>query len=298
MTPPEPTDTQDIELEPRQKRGLRWFVEVVGLLPPRDAEDPYAHRRGEPRGFAVLWLCFLLLSSGIVYTSVGSPSLASAEGYRFASKVLMTVVAVGIVVFWPMLRLSQPSPYSGGPSATLRDLVVVLIPVQAFYWPQVLLTGWTIDAIALAALIVFAWALITGAVIALAIGPATERAKAYSDGHSALAAAHHGPGRLQRVLWMLALVLSVLVAPLLSISLGPIEPPESGIGIAGVLAMSSPLTAPWEILTDRVWTGSRAAVQPGQWRIAVLWTIAGFAAWAVALILTRRDPVAPVRAQA
>ncbi|MGP1272797.1 MAG: hypothetical protein ACTS22_05645 [Phycisphaerales bacterium] len=290
--PHDPSGVDSLETaenRPTDEAGS-WFrrcIDVVGLLPPKQGDDPYAHRRGEPRGLAVLWLVFLLGASAIVYTSVGMPNTGSPEGYRFASKMLMSVLGVGVVVAWPMLRLSQHAPDRGGPSATLRDLIVILAPVQAFYWPQVLLTGWGLDAIALAAMILFAWTLLAGAVVALALGPARPLEERYGDplgGRHRIVAG--------RVAWMLVLVIALTAAPVAMLVLPTPGSASDGIGTPAVLAMCSPLTAPWEILRDRIWTGARTSVSPQHWRVALLSVLAGLAAWAVVVILTRNAAVA------
>ncbi|MEM7623831.1 MAG: hypothetical protein AAF235_11595, partial [Planctomycetota bacterium] len=136
--------------------GFRAFAEHIGLIPPRGQRDPYAHRRGEPRGFTVLWLAYLFLVAGSVYAAIGNPAFASAEGYRLASKVLLTMVGVGLLTIWPLLRLTQTAARAGGVAATLRDIAIVLIPMQALIWPQSLITGWSVSAVGAIALVLVA----------------------------------------------------------------------------------------------------------------------------------------------
>ncbi|PHQ82557.1 MAG: hypothetical protein COB69_01640 [Phycisphaera sp.] len=59
---------------------LRLWLEHVGLVVPKGEPDRWAHRRGEPRGFAVLWMCFLLISTLTVFMSLGDPVRVTAEG--------------------------------------------------------------------------------------------------------------------------------------------------------------------------------------------------------------------------
>src|SRR5204862_230299 len=63
----------------------------------------------------------------------------SADVMRPATRALLAVTAAGVVLIWPMVRLSQ-APDEHPASGSLQDLVVVLIPTQAVSWPQWL--GW------------------------------------------------------------------------------------------------------------------------------------------------------------
>lgn len=268
--------------EPTRPGGLRKFAESVGLIPPRDGSDPYAHRRGEPRGFTVIWLVFLFLAAGVVYGSVGNPVLASAEGYRLASKLLLTTIAIGLVTIWPALRLAQHAPLAGGISATARDLAIVLIPLQALIWPQSLITGWSLESVAVIALHLAAWTLIVGAVIALATGPALAPART----REALAAAPHPVPGLARSGAMALILLMGLAAPIWSVLEAPVSSDLDQVPV-DTLAMCSPITAPWEVFADRVWTGTRSPVLEGHWKPTLLTFVLGLAAWA-ALIAARR----------
>ncbi|MEO1582972.1 MAG: hypothetical protein AAFR96_00170 [Planctomycetota bacterium] len=254
-------------------------------MPPKSGKDPYAHRRGEPRGFTVLWLAFLLAASGLVYGSIGSPMLASAEGYRFASKVLLTTVAVGMITIWPALRLSQASPLAGGASAAARDLAVVLIPMQALIWPQALITGWSLPSIAVIAVLLGGWAAIVGAIVGAATGPRLVSTRSTA----ALQASPLPIAPVWRSVAMFA-VLALAVA-------GPAFRVFSGTGMTGpgdgtILMLCSPLSAPWSVLADQAWTGRHAVARAEHWQVAGLTAGIGISAWVVLLALRRPRPVA------
>ncbi len=275
------TDPTPSAPEPRPS-GWRALAESVGLIPPRDGRDPYAHRRGEPRGFTVIWLLFLFLVAALVYGSIGNPVFASAEGYRLASKVLLTTVAAGIVTVWPVLRLTQQAPLAGGVSATARDIAIVLIPMQALIWPQSLITGWGIDAVAAIAILLAGWTLIVGAIVALAIGPQRSHPRA----RAALGASPFPIAPGSRAVAMAAILILPLLAPAGLLLLD--APPGSEPGAwAETLSVCSPFTAPWELFEDRSWTGAHARALAQHWKPVLLTLLAGAAAWAALLTIRR-----------
>ncbi|MEM1071237.1 MAG: hypothetical protein AAGH71_00250 [Planctomycetota bacterium] len=268
-------DAQTIKAPSTRSSGFRGLLELVGLVAPKRGHDPYAHRRGEPRGFAALWMFYLLIASAVVYSSVGTPSFGSETGFRYASKILMTVISAGVVLVWPMVRLSQRSPERPARSV-LRDMGVLLVPVQAFYWPQLLLTQWGADAVGGAMLVLVAWLMVVGAVLVVAARTVPTESWAYADPAG-------GERVLVRVLWMLV----ILVLPLI----GPWLWRSAGHGSADLLALASPLTAHWEMLRDRVWTGSRTGLTAEHWRMVLLSLIVGTAVWVLVLLGVR--PVGP-----
>ncbi|MEL6498499.1 MAG: hypothetical protein AAF937_03825 [Planctomycetota bacterium] len=257
---------------------FRAFVEQVGLVPPRGQRDPYAHRRGEPRGFTVLWLAYLFLVAGSVYAAIGNPAFASAEGYRLASKVLLTMVGVGLLAVWPVLRLTQSAAIAGGVAATLRDVAIVLIPMQALIWPQSLITGWSVSSVGAVALVLVAWTLIIGAVIAAATGPARGHPRA----QGALGESPHPVSALGRTAAMATILVLGVSGPAAAIFVPPGE-----TELRSLLAVCSPVSAPWELFADRSWIGRRAVTLPEHWKPVLLTLILGVAAWGV-LLVTRR----------
>jgi len=243
------------------RRAIREWAEHIGLIAPKGAPDPWAHRRGEPRGFAVLWMIFLLVSTLLVFMTLGDPVRVTAEGYRQGARMLITVIAIGITVLWPMLRLSQMSAIGGGPAVVAKDLVILLVPLQAVLWPQAIITGWTVSSVAATAVVTFSWALIVGALLAIALGPG--RVVRTFEGPLE-ADSRHRPG-LERTFWMLSILAVVGAGPLILMCLQSIGGATSD-DLELLLRMSSPLTAPWELLQDRIWTGRHAVVGPAHWR--------------------------------
>lgn len=273
----------------RHRRILREWIEQIGLLAPRDAPDRWAHRRGEPRGFAVLWMFFLLASTLLVFLTLGDPVRVTAEGYREGARMLITMISIGITVLWPMLRLSQIGAIGGGTAVIVKDLVILLVPLQAVLWPQTIITGWPVEAVAATATVIVSWALIVGAMLALALGPG-RRARAYempldSD-------RNQRPG-IERTLWMISVLAAIGAGPLFLTCLRSLGGGSSD-DLGQLLRMSSPLTAPWEILQSRIWTGRHAAIGPAHWRVAWMTACLAVSGWILVGIWrsTRRGGVA------
>src|SRR5882724_1214791 len=91
--------------------------------------DPWAHRRGEPRTFAAIWILFVFMATVVTIGAVGVFGILSTDVYRPAARGLLEIVTVGIVVLWPMVRLSQEAPAHPF-KAMLVDLLVVVLPAQ------------------------------------------------------------------------------------------------------------------------------------------------------------------------
>lgn len=268
---------------------MREWLEHVGLVAPKHAPDRWAHRRGEPRGFAVLWMVFLLVSTLLVFLTLGDPVRVTAEGYREGARMLITVISIGITVLWPMLRLSQIGAVGGGPVVIGKDLVILLVPLQAVLWPQAIITGWTLQAVAASAVVLVSWALIVGAMLAVALGPG-RRVRAYEMPLDPDASERPG---LERSLWMVSILSVIGAGPVFLICLRALGGGGSD-DLEQTLRMSSPLTAPWEILKNRIWTGHHAVIGAAHWRMAWMTAcVAGFA-WILVAIWrsTRRGGVA------
>jgi hypothetical protein len=243
--------------------------------PPRDR---WAHRRGEPRIFAFIWTIFLFAATATIFVFAFSSGTASPEVIRPATRLLLAVMMAGIVLVWPLIRLSQAvdrHPVAG----VMQDLVVVLIPAQAVVWPQwfTWLGRWPFSVIAAISALSVAWAFLAGALLSLAHS---------SHLAAALRAAPDRPVRWPAGVWMLAFVILALggAAPLMLGEIGvpaaadPVPPPFRAAW------MCSPISAVYELTRDRAWSGVNAAVEPAHWR-AIGWVAAAAAPlWLAALM--------------
>lgn len=240
--------------------------DLFGKPPPKGHKD-WSHRKGEPRMLAFLWCVVLLAATLLTFFIAGSGGLISPSSYRAAARGMLLVITLGLTVAWPVIRLSQNRPRGeSGPVLVLKDLAVLLVPVQAVIWTQYLIAGWSVSVLGAFTLGMIAWALVAGGLIALAVGPAQRRP-------SPVPAA-----------WFWALVLGgvILAAPAYLLSRGVIQG-ELLHEAPGWLRMASPLTMVHELLQDRAGQGVIARVDGEHWR-AIGFTAAGAGlAWVVSI---------------
>ena len=125
-----------------ERRGLALgpmtFVPELRVV---GSHDPWAHRKGEPRVFALLWAMYLLIAAVLTVFSVRALGYPRTSQFVFGGLSMLTVAMVGIMLLWPALRLGQATP-ERPTTAALFDLAVVLLPVHAIVWPLSMLTGW------------------------------------------------------------------------------------------------------------------------------------------------------------
>jgi hypothetical protein len=203
-----------------------------------------------PRGLiflASLWL----IASWLIAIGWRAPVEPVSASYTPGVRLMLLCVAVGLMVGWPLLRLSQrATPYPI--RQTALDLVVLLALTQVVIWPLRLVTNWSAARTAALDTTLVGWSLLTGAIVAAAIG--TNR-----------------PG--PRTLAMLGCVGLCILGPL-----------AAWLGVvSGVEAMSlidlSPLLA---VLT--LGQGGGAPPTTEQWRWIALLHVAAISAWAAMLL--------------
>lgn len=205
---------------------------------PRGEYDRWSHRRGEPRQFVVWWSGYLLLSSMLAMGGMGFIGLAGYEVFRPAVQILLTMLAVGLAVLWPMVRLSQAGP-SRPLEAFALDGMVLLIPGLAVLATQCMpwMAGWPPRVGLTVAASDVAW---TVAVAGLLAGYFSR----WEDW-------------LSRWGLMAGIVALVGVGPVLALAAMWLDAPEGAIEF---LLMLSPLTATVEATRDRSWLGVAAEV--------------------------------------
>jgi hypothetical protein len=121
-----------------------------------------------PRGLIFVAFAWLV-GSWLVAVGVRPPVQPSAESYEPGVRMLLVCVALGLMVAWPLTRLSQPA--SAYPlRQTMLDLLVLLAMAQVVIWPLRLVTTWTRERTAAMDATLIAWTLLAGAVVACAIG--------------------------------------------------------------------------------------------------------------------------------
>lgn len=230
---------------PPRRTGFRLgpMVFVPELRTDR-RNDPWAHRKGEPRPFALLWAVYLMAAALLTIFAVSRVSIPSAAQFVYACRAMIVMANVGAVVLWPMTRLSQEFP-ARPLRAAFVDLLIVIVPVQAIIWPMWLLTQWSWEVTGAQAASAASWACLTGSVVLLATA---------------------GASNAWRTLWMGVCLLFALAAPALLILPGLFNIPTR----ADVLMWFSPLTTPYLISASP--SGLAPTMTRQEW-LMVLWPL-------------------------
>jgi hypothetical protein len=146
-----------------------------------------------PRGLiflASLWL----IASWIIALGWRTPVQPSSASFTPGVRLMLLCMAIGLLIGWPLLRLSQSRPWYPL-RQTMLDLMVLLGLVQVVIWPLRLVTNWTPLRTAAIDATLAGWLLLAGAMVAA--GVTTDRT---------------GP----RVLSMLACMAMCLLGPALA----------------------------------------------------------------------------------
>lgn len=235
------------------------------IWPPPPPSDPWAHRRGEPRIFLLLWIGWLMLITAIAFGSIGPRGIVDPDEARPATRLLLLLLFLGPSLLWPAFRLSQVRPRRIVGSVVL-DIAVLVIPAQIVIWPQVLLAYWPIPVLGSIACFLGTWSILAASVLIFAF--ASEAARAPLDVL---------PRPLSRATWVLVVLVMALFAPALSLLIpGPSDPLQLLPDASGPIPLQalSPFTAAHELTADRFWTGSSSAILPQHWT-ALGWLFAG-----------------------
>ncbi len=140
-----------------------------------------------PRGLLVLTCAWIFASWGILL-GFRPPIQPQAASYGPSIQLFFLLVALGIAIAWPLLRLSGP------PLAPLRqsffDAIVIGSVIQLVLWPSRRLPRWSVERTALLDLAIFA--LLAGTMAMLSLCMAS-------------------PRTLVRTGWMLLLIMLALV---------------------------------------------------------------------------------------
>jgi len=237
--------------------------------PPRfdDEREPWAHRRGEPRLLILLWATYLLAASGATIMRLPQIGLTEPRFVQSATRLLVLLIAVGLVALWPAVRLSQASPRRPV-AATLIDLAALTAPLAAVLWPVTWLGRWDVEVTLALVATIAAWGLLVGPLVALGIRRAPSPARSG---------------------WTAAVVGLLLAAPALAVALGPLGVPS------GPLLYASPLTAVYALTTEPA--GRLPVMAAAEWWAAIAPAGVGLALWCVAAALPGA-PAAPERSPA
>ncbi len=250
---------------------VRLPLPAIGPAAP--AGDRWAHRRAEPRPWALMWTGYLLLATVASLGSIASAPFLAPDIYRPAATLLLAATALGVAVFWPMVRLSQQLVFTSAPRGVFLDSLAILFPLQATIWPQAMsaLSNWDWSVTAVIAAQSAAWLGLIGAVLALALQDI--------HGHEG----RHGRVTMRRGVWMVV-ILGIGFAGPLAIVVRSLLGLASGERIRMWLTLVSPVTSVFEVTRDRSWLGRNAVAQPEHWRAAQMIAVAALTLWLVAII--------------
>lgn len=267
-------------MDPVEFSEPRTSAPVVSAVKAPPKIDPWAHRRGEPRLFAVLWLTYLMFATMLTVGSAGLLGLVAVDVYRPTARVLFVMATFGVVALWPMTRLCQECPRHPL-RAALADTVVLLFSINLMTWPQGLrwMASWTPESVGMLAVFLSAWTLIIGAMLAIALASIARREHESARLRGLATAIPAGPST-QRTLWMAGLMALLILLSALALRT---EAGHAADDAAHGRWMWSPLTGVWELTRDESWSGLPTIVLESQ--RFVVYIVAGVAviAWVYAL---------------
>ncbi len=194
-----------------------------------------------PRGLILLGSIWLIVS-WMLSIGVQTPLRPSSASYTPGVAVMLLCVMIGLLIGWPLLRLSE-RPFAQPVRQVALDLLVLVALVQVVVWPLRLVTPWPPLRTAAVDATLAGWLLLVGAIVASAAG-----------------SARAGP----RIAAMGACVLLCVAAPaaamfgLAADSLGQVNP------LAGL---------------DRLTGGGAARPSGAEWRSVGLLAVVDLVAW-------------------
>lgn len=247
--------------------------DLLGKEPPGDHID-WSHRKGEPRVFAVLWMIYLLCATALMFSSISSGYSVSPSVSRPASQQMLVMVGIGIGILWPMVRFSQTIAPPSVVGASIRDMVVVMIPIQAVLWPQrlIVLGGWSADVVIALVLHFLAWGLVIAGMISI----------------GSILISRSSSHLRMRMLVMVVTIFACIAAPLIEVFI--LKGAKLDATGANLGWMLSPITGILEITTDRSVLGQNAMVYKDHFRMILAVSCVGlaFLIFARALETTKR----------
>lgn len=265
--------------------------------PPRGRPD-WSHRRGEPRIFALCWTLFLTVITTTMLMRAAVGGRLDLSVYRQGLRMTLLVIMTAVVIAWPMMRLSQARPRGGGVGSMLKDLLIVLVPLQAVLWPQVVLARWPVSLVGAIDALLAAWALVCGGIVAIALGGPTEDPRGLPEAEATT------PDRARgRIAAMSIVVALSCVGGAAALALDGAMRPIGATDAGSWWMMLSPHAGVLEMSRDRAASGEAPHPEPAHlWAIGGL-LVLGVATWAAAISRQRagrggHHPPAEVAAEA
>ena len=117
-----------------------------------------------PRGLILLASVWLVVS-WLLAIGLRTPLQPTSAAYTPGVRAMLLSVTIGLVIGWPLLRLSQ-RPTDAPIRQTILDLIVLLSLLQVVVWPLRLVTPWSPMRTAALDATIVSWTLLVGAVVA------------------------------------------------------------------------------------------------------------------------------------
>lgn len=114
---------------------------------------------------ASLWL----IGSWMVAIGFNTPIQPSSASYTPGVRMMLTCVTIGLLIGWPLLRLSQRATHYPL-RQTMLDLILLIAMMQVVIWPLKLVTPWATSRMAAIDGLLVGWVLLIGGIVAAAVG--------------------------------------------------------------------------------------------------------------------------------
>ena len=219
-----------------------------------------------PRGLIFLAAIWLVVSWAVTI-GFRTPVEASSASYTPGVRLMLISAAIGLIIGWPLLRVSQ-SRADYPLTQTLLDLIVLLALVQVVIWPLRLVTPWSPARTAALDATLAVWTILAGALVASATG------------------SHRTGPRCIAIIACLAMCLVGPLLALIGVDVG------TTAGVTPRLLQVGPLLEIHDLSH-----GGRTAPSGSQWLWISMVAVAGAAAWAGLITMTmmrgRRDDARP-----
>ena len=223
------------------------------LHPDDPPASVYAHRMSRPRTESptpplelprglVFGASTWLAVSWVVSIGIRPPVQPTSTAYTPAARMLVVAIMLGILIAWPLARLSASKPRRPLMSAFL-DMISLMVLTQIVIWPLRLVTTWPVERIMVISLDVISNTLLVGGLLALS-----------------------GTTRRGASMAMLALLALVVIPPIVALGT-PIDP----------IFSASPLVRIWVLAS-----GGPAPLPPAAWVAGLVTAVVAVLVWMIA----------------
>lgn len=242
----------------------------------RDGFPHSQHQIRLPRTL-LLWWSIWLLASWVLSFGWSSPFMPNLRAYGSSVRQLLVLLAIGLMIVWPLFRLSAQN--RGAPRiVAFVDFIALVFTLQVVLWPMRIAGQWSVLRLTALDFMLCSWALVIAACVAMGTAlPLNFRA----TGARGLTRPFRR-ANFRRAAWMLVCLLISLIGPLASLAIDPTDRIQSPL--AAEMFEWSPIASAW-------WTSAHTLDDPewGEWlRISIV-AAAGIIAWLGLLVQARSN---------